>query len=388
MGQSRGAQDESAMEVLPDLGRLALTCWDYAWPLRREYGPGGGAVERALDEAVERGFNAVRLDPYPHLLATPANSVHLDRCEIFAEPDARLRVGAGAETVQIRKAFRRLLNAAADRGLKLWLSGFFIADSRARRSFVRRPADFVDVWAQTLELVREWGHLDTVVAVDFCHHFPFPPWSHGVIRRVFGQPPQRSLPERWGSEQEQAVEQYLLEVPRALRALFPTIHFGVSAAAGDTDHLRQLDTSELDFLELGLWLDDDPRYRLATGADLPVPGLLDRRLGAPLRRALMEATGEHWRGRLQEQLQRRLAFTRLRRLQPVLGEGYLNPRMPPEGLPRDWAGFTEALVGKALASGVAVMTPTSLARPHSPWLWREADWLAHLNHLILTGPGR
>ena len=135
MGQSQGAQDESATEVLPDLGRLALTCWDYAWPLRREYGPGGGAVERALDEAVERGFNAVRLDPYPHLLATPANSVHLDRCEIFAEPDARRGIGAGAETVQIRKAFRRLLNGAADRGLKLWLSGFFIADSRARRQF-------------------------------------------------------------------------------------------------------------------------------------------------------------------------------------------------------------------------------------------------------------
>ena len=98
MGQSQGAQDESAMEVLPDLGRLALTCWDYAWPLRREYGPGGGAVERALDEAVERGFNAVRLDPYPHLLATPANSVHLDRCEIFAEPDARRGIGAGGTT--------------------------------------------------------------------------------------------------------------------------------------------------------------------------------------------------------------------------------------------------------------------------------------------------
>ena len=76
------------------------------------------------------------------------------------------------------------------------------------------------------------------------------------------------------------------------------------------------------------------------------------------------------------------------RLQPVLGEGYLNPQATPEQLPRGWAGFTEALVGQAVADGVAVMTPTSLARPHSPWLWREADWLAHLNHLILTGPGR
>ncbi|HCI12190.1 MAG TPA: hypothetical protein DHV78_12505, partial [Alcanivorax sp.] len=65
-----------------------------------------------------------------------------------------------------------------------------------------------------------------------------------------------------------------------------------------------------------------------------------------------------------------------------------NPQATPEQLPRGWAGFTEALVGQAVADGVAVMTPTSLARPHSPWLWREADWLAHLNHLILTGPGR
>ena len=50
--------------------------------------------------------------------------------------------------------------------------------------------------------------------------------------------------------------------------------------------------------------------------------------------------------------------------------------------------FDQALLDAAQEEGVAVMTPTSLARPHSPWLWREADWLAHLNHLILTGPGR
>ena len=377
MGQRQGAT-----------GRLAITCWDYAWPLGSAYGVVPGAVEASLDEVVTRGFNTVRLDPYPHLLATPANSVHLDHCEILAEPDRRRGLPGGAVTVPIRKAFRRLLDAAAERDLKLWLTSFFLPDSRARRSFVRRPGDFVDVWVETLDLIRQWGHLDTVVAVDFCHHFPFPPWSHGPIRRLFGQSGQRSLPERWNREQEEGVERYLLEVPRALRAHFPEIRFGLSAAAADSEHLRQLDTSELDFLELGLWLDDDPRFRLATGADLPVPGILGRRLVAPLRGALLDATGDHWRGRLQEQLDRRLAFVRVRRLQPVLGEGWLAPLGNPVDLNRRWARFTETVVAQAVAAGVSALTPTSLAAPHNDWLWQEADWLAHLNHLILTGPGR
>ena len=367
--------------------RLAITCWDYAWPLGRDYGTVPGAVEARLDEAVARGFNAVRLDPYPHLVATPANSVHLDRCEILTEPDPRRGLPGGAHTVPIRKALRRVLDAAAERDLALWFSGFFVPDSRARRSFVRRPGDFVDVWAETLDLVDRWGHLDRVVAVDFCHHFPFPPWSHGALRRVFGQAPHRSLPDRWRPEQEAEVERYLLEVPRALRAHFPNLRVGLSAAAGHSEYLRQLDTSELDFLDFGLWLDDDPRFRLATGADLPVPGLLGRRLG-PLRGALLSATGEHWRGRVYDLLNRRLAFARIRRLQPVLGEGWLLPAASPEQWPAAWARFSEALVARAVADGVQALTPTSLATPNHPWLWDESDWLAHLNHLILTGPGR
>lgn len=366
--------------------RLAITCWDYAWPLGRDYGAVPGAVEARLDEAVARGFNAVRLDPYPHLVANPANGIHLDHCDILATADPRRRLPGGTHAVPIRRALRRFLDAAAVRDLKIWFSGFFVADSRARRSFVRRPGDFVDAWAETLDLVREWGHLDRLVAVDFCHHFPFPPWSHGAIRRLFGQAPRRPLPTRWHHHQETRVEQYLLEVPRALRARFPGVRVGLSTAAGDSEHLRQLDTSELDFLDFGVWLDDDPRFRLATAADLPIPGALGRRLAAPLRGALLDVTGDHWRGRLYDLLNRRLAFARVRRLQPVLGEGWLDPAGTPVSPPRSWMRLTEAVVARAVADGVQALTPTSLANPHNGWLWREADWLADLNHLILHGP--
>ena len=38
---------------------------------------------KPLDETQQRGFNALRLDPCPHLVATPENGIHLDRCELM-----------------------------------------------------------------------------------------------------------------------------------------------------------------------------------------------------------------------------------------------------------------------------------------------------------------
>src|SRR5699024_9053357 len=107
--------------------------------------------------------------------------------------------------------------------------------------------------------------------------FPFPPTAHGAINRVFSRVPSRPLPSRWSAAHERAVENYLLTVPRALRALFPNIRFAVSATASRIDYLRQLDTSELDYLDVGLWLDDDPRFRV----DLLLSGVMRRRLAMP-----------------------------------------------------------------------------------------------------------
>jgi hypothetical protein len=48
---------------------LALAMWDHTW-LFRHY-PGGDfeSFDRVLDELVERGYNAVRIEGFPHLIA-------------------------------------------------------------------------------------------------------------------------------------------------------------------------------------------------------------------------------------------------------------------------------------------------------------------------------
>src|ERR1700709_2850137 len=48
---------------------LAIAMWDFSWLERRWPGGGYENWNRALDELVERGYNAVRIDAFPHLVS-------------------------------------------------------------------------------------------------------------------------------------------------------------------------------------------------------------------------------------------------------------------------------------------------------------------------------
>ena len=47
----------------------AITMWDFSWLERRLPGAGYEDWDKVLGELKERGYNAVRIDAYPHLLA-------------------------------------------------------------------------------------------------------------------------------------------------------------------------------------------------------------------------------------------------------------------------------------------------------------------------------
>lgn len=55
---------------------LAITMWDFSWLERRWPGAGYADWERALDELVVRGYDAVRIDAYPHLYAAGPQREH------------------------------------------------------------------------------------------------------------------------------------------------------------------------------------------------------------------------------------------------------------------------------------------------------------------------
>lgn len=372
----------------PSMPRLALAHFGDAWLTRRflhrdEF----RHPARVLDEVVERGFNAVAIDPFPHLVAPRSDGIVIDRFELTGEHEVE---------VMPRRALAEFAKLAAQRDLKLWLSSRFLPDTQARRSFVRRPRDFIDVWSHTLEWLRHNQLLDTVVGVDVCQHFPLPPANHGAAQAIFrGHPLNRlsSLPG-WSNAVEERVQHYLHEVPRALKSVFPGILFGISVSGATDRHIRRLDTSELDFLDRHFWLDEDPRFALVTG--MPTRELMEGSAIAGLAGAVQgrlsglawRASRHQWQRHQERQLSQFNDFCRVRRLEPVLGRGYVH--VPPhwhrdQRFLQEVSGF---MVRSALALDVPVITPGYLARPQNPECWQQDAWLRDINDTILGTESR
>ena len=75
---SLGAEEKSSRKAGPKAAERpksprAISMWEFSWIERRWDGAGYEDWDRALDELQERGYNAVRIDPFPHLLATDAH---------------------------------------------------------------------------------------------------------------------------------------------------------------------------------------------------------------------------------------------------------------------------------------------------------------------------
>ena len=62
---------------------LAITMWDSSWLRRRYAGGGFESFDKALDELVERGYNAVRIDAFPHMIANTPEGTNSER---FLDP--------------------------------------------------------------------------------------------------------------------------------------------------------------------------------------------------------------------------------------------------------------------------------------------------------------
>lgn len=362
------------------LPRLALASWDHAWLTRNDARQGPyRQLPVCLDGLVERGYNAVRIDAFPHLVAARADGIVVERFEV--QPPERAPV-----QVQPRRALIELARQARQRGLRLWLSSRFLPDSQARRSFVRRPRDFVDVWSQTLELLRSEGLLDTVVAVDFCHHFPLPEAAHGASRHIFRSHPMNRLARLgiWSRGTEQRAEQYLLEVPRGLRALFPEIAFGLSVGAAGDKHVRALDTSELDFLDGHLWLNDDPAFAVASASLIRAPSALAGALQNRVAALVWRQGRQQWQRQLDERIRELHDFARVRRMSPAIGAGFV--RLANEQR-ADWGWVRELCehaVERALEQGIQAICPAVQARPHGSGLWQDVAWQQSLNQRILN----
>jgi sugar phosphate isomerase/epimerase len=218
----------------------AITMWDFSWVERRWPGAGYEDWDQALDELAERGYNAVRIDAFPHLVAA-------DPYKEWELIPAWNQTSWGAQSltrVRILPELIEFIGKCRDRGIGVALSTWYRQDPANLRMNVRTPADQANIWIETLRHIDEAGLLDTVLYVDFCNEFPHPIWTP-YLYPVPGSPEIPRKSPRLVSWMRDSIEM--------ARKVYPGLDYTYSFCTQYSDWAAQ-DVGMLDLLEPHIWM--------------------------------------------------------------------------------------------------------------------------------------
>lgn len=237
----------------------AITMWDFSWLERRWPGAGYENWEQALDELVLRGYDAVRIDAYPHLLAAGPHR------EWTLKPEWDQQVWGAPAITRIDNVQDNLLefiSLCRDRGIAVALSTWFREDLDNTRMTLNTPDDLADIWIATLDVIAKAGLMDAILFVDLCNEYPLDCWApflkndseykalvkEGIYTQGQGIPRTSPIAARW-------MNQSIAKV----RDKYPDLDYTFSQTGG-YDNVDEQDISSLDILEPHLWMANHTEY--------------------------------------------------------------------------------------------------------------------------------
>ena len=351
---------------------LAIAMWDFSWLERRFPGGGFEDWDRALDELQERGYDAVRIDACPHLIAT--------------DPQARWTLkpiwtvhdwGAPFEVeVQVLPHLLTFLEKCALKGIKVALSSWFREDTSNVRMGISTTERLGQVWNLTLQHIRNAGLMDTVLFVDLCNEFPGELWAPFLQ----GQPGfmRHSQPGR----------QWMQSAIQTVRLRNPDLPLTFSFNTELENGLLQ-DTSMLDLLEVHLWMAQSTDFYGQVGYEYPRFDLSGYQKLAEKGEKLYRQNAESYQIGLQNQIASMARWSRHADLPLVTTEGWaVVDYLDLQGLDWGWVKeLCELGVLEAARTGRWVAQCTSnFCSPQFKGMWQDVSWHQRLTRTIHESP--
>ncbi|WP_375479754.1 cellulase-like family protein [uncultured Jatrophihabitans sp.] len=227
----------------PMIAPYAITMWDFSWLERRWPGAGYEDWDLVLDELVERGYNAVRIDAYPHLVSADPTATW----ELLPMWTQNTWGAQSIIRVQVLPALIEFITKARDRGVAVALSSWFRQDRADVRMKIDSAAQMAAIWIDTLRVLAAAELLDAVLYVDLCNEFPMAPYAPFLYGSAAGEAATRADP---------LIASYMADSIALVRAEFPQLRYTYSFA-GEYDNWRDQKVDELDFLEPHIWMASD-----------------------------------------------------------------------------------------------------------------------------------
>jgi len=356
--------------LLATLRPLAITMWDFSWLERRWPGAGYEDWDLCLFELVERGYNAVRIDAYPHLVAAEFGGTW----ELLPEwttndwgAPARCRVTPGPALLEFLHACRR-------HGLRVALSSWFRQDVTERRYGLTDPELLGRAWQRTLRAIAEVGLIDTLLYVDLCNEWPLEPWA-----RYY------SGPREWNSAES---HRWMRVAQQIVRADFPALPLCFSNTTDATNSHVTWSAGDSDILEPHIWMATASDFYSRVGYHYERFNLVGYERVAAHARPLFESDRSGWIAALDRAIDASADWGR-RETRPLVTTecwGLVDYKDWP-GLEWDWIKELCAHgVSRASATGAwAAIATSNFCGPQFRGMWRDVAWHRNLTNIIRGG---
>jgi hypothetical protein len=237
------AEGGSAERATPDPFPLAITMWEFSWLERRWPGAGYEDWDRALSELVDRGYDAVRIDAFPHLIA------HEPEKEFLLLPHWSVQDWGSPEInrVQVQPNLNRFLARCREYGVRVGLSSWFRKDEDDLRMALDTPEKLGEAWLAVLKSIDQGGLLDAILYVDLCNEWTGPAWCP-----FFVNDPPEAVWSGWHTQKSKAWMQTSIGI---LKRHYPDIPCTFSFTGEISRETLSLGPfGMLDFLEPHIWM--------------------------------------------------------------------------------------------------------------------------------------
>lgn len=158
---------------------LAIAMWDFSWLLRHYQGGGFENWDSVLSELARRGYNAIRIDCFPHLVAADNDGKIVEEY-YYPKKDWKPALWGNDASVYVRprEALAEFLPLCKKYGIYVGLSTWFREDASSRHDMPRGVDGFVRVWTETIDFLAENNLMDNVIYVDMLNEYPL---FHGFV---------------------------------------------------------------------------------------------------------------------------------------------------------------------------------------------------------------
>ena len=356
----------------------AITMWDFSWLERRWPGAGFEDWDVALDELTERGYNAVRIEAYPHLVGVdPTKEWVLDEVwnqQDWGSPD-RIKV-------QVQPALNEFIRKCGERDIRVGLSSWYRTDTTHQEMTITTPEIMAQRWINTLKTIEDAGLLDNILYVDLCNEWPgniWAPFFNALYPKVY-----------WGQWNAPESMEWMKKAIALVREAYPDLPLVFSTDSQDLWRFDN-DLSYFDLVEHHIWMANQKQGEFLKAIDYK-NGRFDpqayKNVQANAERVYREKP-DYWNNLLLNQINETAAVAK-RIGKPLITTecwGIIDYKDWPM-LKWDWVkDLCEMGVKEAAATGQWVGIATSnFCAPQFVGMWRDVEWHRRLTTLIKSSP--